>query len=110
MTYIQVLMNYDKLYDITKITQLHNRIDLGIIVWIGAVLVNVLIHQNYNSIIEFLGQSYLVCLYFIIRIAFFSFSENKIINILEILFTSDAKGLKPWKIGTILVLLNNLFL
>jgi hypothetical protein len=75
-----------KLYDITKITQLHNRIDLGIIVWIGAVLVNVLIHQNYNSIIEFLGQSYLVCLYFIIRIAFFSFSENKIINILEILF------------------------
>ena len=68
-----------KLYDITKITQLHNRIDLGIIVWIGAVLVNVLIHQNYNSIIEFLGQSYLVCLYFIIRIAFFSFSENKII-------------------------------
>jgi hypothetical protein len=28
----------------------------------------------------------------------------------EELFVSEANGLKPWKIGTIFVLLNNLFL
>lgn len=75
-----------KIKDVLNFKKKINKIDITVFIWLVVGLVNLMVNQNTSTIIEFIGQFYLISYYFIIRIVLSSF--NNIGNLMAVFFQS----------------------